>query len=176
MLNSHSRKFLDGVQLCGEGGHILLDFLFRDFGVNLRRADVLMSQNRTDRFDRHTVRQADRRGHRVTAGVPRDFFLDAADSHYFLDVVADGAVLRDGEYLAVLADTFVFLVDHLGNVEQLHLRQDRRFLAGDMNPLVIVEIRADVVLRQVVQFAVGQAREATKWQVITFRKNTEMKT
>lgn len=166
MLNSHSRKFLDGVQLCGEGGHILLDFLFRDFGVNLRRADVLMSQNRTDRFDRHTVRQADRRGHRVTAGVPRDFFLDAADSHYFLDVVADGAVLRDGEYLAVLADTFVFLVDHLGNVEQLHLRQDRRFLAGDMNPLVIVEIRADVVLRQVVQFAVGQAREAAEHEQV----------
>ena len=69
MLNSYSRKFLDGVQLCGEGAHILLDFLFRDLGVNLRRADVLMSQNRTDRFDRHTVRQADRRGHFGTGNI-----------------------------------------------------------------------------------------------------------
>lgn len=98
----------------------------------------------------------------MSSHVPRNLLLYAAQLHYLFDGSQNRAVFGYGEYLAAFAHALVLLINHFGNVEQLNLRQDRRFLAGDMNPLVIVEIRADIVVREVIQFAIGQAREARK--------------
>ena len=116
--------------------------------------------------NRHIVRQTDRRGHRVPSDVPRDLLVDAAQLHDFFDVSEDRAVLGHGKYLAAFAYSFILFIDYFRNVEQLHLRQNRRFLARDMNPLVIVEIGADIIFRQVVQLTIGQAREAAEHEQV----------
>ena len=102
----------------------------------------------------------------MTSDMPRNLLLYAAQLHYLFDGSQNRAVFGYGEYLAAFAHALVLLINHFGNVEQLNLRQDRRFLAGDMNPLVIVEIRADIVVREVIQFAIGQAREAAEHEQV----------
>lgn len=51
--------------------HVAAHFLRRDFGVDLRRADAAVSQHLRERFNRHVVRQADRRGVGMAAHVSK---------------------------------------------------------------------------------------------------------
>ena len=111
----------------------------------------------------------------MSCHMPRNLLLYAAQLHYLFDGSENRAVFGHGEYLAAFAHALVLLINHLGNVEQLNLRQDRRFLAGDMNPLVVVEIRTDIIVREIIQFAIGQARKRIENYQCSQKRNTANK-
>ena len=67
-----------------------------DFGVNLRGADIRVSEHLGKGFDGNAVGQTDFRCHSMAAGVPRNLFFDTAESDDFLDVLAGSNILRNG--------------------------------------------------------------------------------
>ena len=76
----------------------------------------------------------------------------------------------------------VFLQYGQGNGQQRDVADGRRFSAAlQLDPSFPYPPVPEIVLHQILIVQAGyigerQAGEATKWQVITFRKNTEMKT
>ena len=56
------------IQLLTQCRHILSDLIIGDAGIDLGRGDPFMSQHLADRFQRHALRERDRRGE----GVPRE--------------------------------------------------------------------------------------------------------
>lgn len=74
-----------------------------DFGVNLRGADIRVSEHLGKGFDGNAVGQTDFRRHGMAAGMPRNLFFDTAESDDFLDVLAGGNILRNGQEVILLA-------------------------------------------------------------------------
>lgn len=52
--------------------HVAAHFLGGNLRIDLRRADATVAQHLRERFDRHVVRQADRRGIGMAGGMESD--------------------------------------------------------------------------------------------------------
>ena len=83
--------------LIGECCHSLTFLFVCDFGINLCGADVRMSEHLRKGFNGNAVSQTDFRLHSVAASMPRNLFFDTAESDDFLDVLAGGNILRNGQ-------------------------------------------------------------------------------
>ena len=91
-----------------------------------------MSEHGADGFDRYAIREKYRRGCRVAALMPRDMLGDAATLGDGTDTGKARVIMRDGEYLAVLAQPTVFADYAVGDVKQADVGHHARFLAVDV--------------------------------------------
>ena len=89
-----------------------------DFSVNLRGADIRVSEHLGKGFDRNAVGQADFRCHGMATGMPRNLFFDTAESDDFLDVLAGGNILRNGQEVILLRRAIVLLDNLLRNIQK----------------------------------------------------------
>ncbi len=96
------------------------------------------------------------------------------------DVLGDAATLGDGtdpgearvvvgnrENPAVFAQPAVFVDDLFRNVKQADVGNDTRLLAVDVDPLVVVEVGSDILLREIAHVGEGQAREGAEQVEVT---------
>lgn len=97
LLYSDTIELLYLAQLIGECCHIPTFLFVCDFGINLRGADVRMSEHLRKVFNGNAVSQTDFRRHSVAAGMLRNLFFDTAESDDFLDFLAGGNILRNGQ-------------------------------------------------------------------------------
>lgn len=161
-LDGATCKFLDAVQPCGKVLHVLVELLFGDFCVYLRRFYALVSQHGTHRFNGYAVGEEHRRSCRVAALMPRDMLGDAATLGNGTDSGKARVVVGNGENPAVPAQSPVFVDDALCDVEQADIGHHARLLAVDVYPLVFVEVGMDVLFRQVAHVGERQAREGAE--------------
>ena len=76
LLFLYSHKFIR--QLLLEHLHLPVDHRLGHLRIGLRRGDAFMSQHLRERFQRHTVHQADRRGVGMAPDMEGQFLVDAA--------------------------------------------------------------------------------------------------
>ena len=145
----------------------MVELLFGDFRVYLRRFYALVSQHGADRFDGYAVGEEHRRGCRVAALMPRDMLGDAATLGDGTDSGKARVIMGYGEYPAVPAQPTVFVDDALRDVEQADVGHHARLLAVDVYPLVFVEVGADILFRQVAHIGERQAREGAEQVEVT---------
>ena len=166
-LDGATCKFLNTVQPCGKVLHVLIEFFFGYLRVNLRRLYALVSEHGADGFDGYAVREKYRRGCRVAALMPRDMLGDAATLGDGTDTGKARVIMRDGEYLAVLAQPTVFADYAVGDVKQADVGHHARFLAVDVYPLVFVEVGADILFREVAHIRERQSGESAEQVEVT---------
>ncbi|AIQ00708.1 hypothetical protein Q785_10470 [Ornithobacterium rhinotracheale ORT-UMN 88] len=166
-LDGATCKFLNTVQPCGKVLHVLIEFFFGYLRVNLRRLYALVSEHGADGFDRYAIREKYRRGCRVAALMPRDMLGDAATLGDGTDTGKARVIMRDGEYLAVLAQPTVFADYAVGDVKQADVGHHARFLAVDVYPLVFVEVGADILFREVAHIRERQPGESAEQVEVT---------
>ena len=118
-----------------------------------------MSKHGADRFDGYAVGKENCRGCRVAALMPRDMLGDAATLGDGTDTGKARVIMRNGEYLAVLAQPTVFADYAVGDVKQADVGHHARFLAVDVYPLVFVEVGADILFREVAHIRERQPGE-----------------
>ena len=109
--------------------------------------------------------------------VEGDFLVDFANGGYLFKVVVACAVARHGKHEIIFCKPLVAFDQFFG---YLHQGDVARYFglcpAGD-NPFFSVEIHTlDLVIGECLYIYVAQSGEATKCQVIPFRKNTASKT
>ena len=106
-----------------------------------------------------------------------DFLVYPANRGYLFQMVVTSAVTWHGKHEIILCKPFVAFDQFFG---YLHQGDVARYFglcpAGD-NPFFSVEIHTlDLVIGECLYIYVAQSGEATKCQVIPFRKNTASKT
>ena len=112
----------------------------------------------------------------MAAGMPRNLFFDTAESDDFLDVLAGGNILRNGQEVILLRHAIVLLDNLLRNIQKHDIGLHTCLLSLGHNPEFTVKGSLKVIFGQVLHIGKGQACETTKCQVIPFRKNTASKT
>ena len=71
-------------------------------------------------------------------------------------------LLMDGKYPAVFTQSPVLVDNPLGDVKQTDVGNDTRLLTADVDPLVVVEVGSDILLREIAHVSEGQAREGAE--------------
>ena len=99
--------------------------------------------------------------------MPRDMLGDAATLGDGTDTGKARVIMRDGEYLAVLAQPTVFADYAVGDVKQADVGHHARFLAVDVYPLVFVEVGADILFREVAHIRERQPGESAEQVEVT---------
>ena len=132
-----------------------------DFGVNLRGADICVSEHLGKGFDGNAVGQADFRRHGMAAGMPRNLLFDTAESDDFLDVFASGHIRRNGQKQVVICHTIVLLYNLLRNIQKHDIGLHTCLLSLGHNPEFTVKGSLKVIFGQVLHIGKGQAGEAT---------------
>lgn len=161
-LDGATCKFLDTVQPCGKVFHVLIELLFGNLRVNLRRFYALVSEHGTDGFYGYAVGEKHCRGCRMAALMPRDMLGDTATLGDGTDTCKARVIMRNGEYPAVTVQPTVFADYAVGDVKQADVGHHARFLAVDVYPLVFVEIGADILFREVAHIRERQPGERTE--------------
>lgn len=128
-----------------------------DFGVNLRGADVRMSEHLGKGFDGNAAGQTDFRRHSVAAGTPRNLFFDTAESDDFLDVLAGGNILRNGQEVILLRHAIVPLDNLLRNIQKHDIGLHTCLLSLGHNPEFTVKGSLKVIFGQVLHIGKGQS-------------------
>ena len=105
----------------------------------------------------------------MSCGVPCDVLGDAATLGDGSNSVQAGHVMGDGEYPAVFTQSPVLVDNPLGDVKQADVGNDTRLLAVDVDPLVVVEVGSDILLREIAHVGEGQAREGAEQVEVTVK-------
>ena len=165
--------------------HRLFQAAVHDPRIMLRHACGGMSEHDGHVLQGYIVGERDGRPESVPGNVRGQIFLYAAEIGDFLEVAVHFLVAHDRQAASFLyADRMfpVFLQYGQWNGQQRDVADGRRFSAVfQLDPSLPYPPVPEIVLYQVFTTQSGdigerQTGEATKWQVITFRKNTEMKT
>ena len=162
LLYSDTIELLYLTQFIGECRHVPTFLFVSDFGVNLRGADIRVSEHLGEGFDGNAVGQADFRRHSMTAGMPRNLFFDTAESDDFLDVLAGGNVLRNGQEVILLRHAVILLYNLLRNIQKHDVGLHTRLLPLGHNPEFTVKGSLKVILGQVLHVGKGQTRKAAE--------------
>ena len=94
--------------------------------------------------------------------MPRNLFFDTAESDDFLDVLAGGNILRNGQEVILLHHAIVLLDNLLRNVQKHDVGFHTRLLSLGHNPEFTVKGGLKIVLGQVLHIGKGQARKAAE--------------
>ena len=98
----------------------------------------------------------------MSSRVPRDMLGDAATLGDSPDSMQTGHIVGDGKYPAVFTQSPVLVDNPLGDVKQTDVGNDTRLLTADVDPLVVVEVGSDILLREIAHVSEGQAREGAE--------------
>ena len=162
LLYSDPIELLYLTQFIRECRHVPTFLFVGDFDVNLRGADICVSEHLGKGFDGNAVGQADFRRHDMAASMPRNLLFDTAESDDFLDVLASGHIRRNGQKQVVICNAIVLFDNLLRNIQKHDVGFHTRLLSLGHNPEFTVKGSLKVVFGQVLHIGKGQTCKAAE--------------
>lgn len=138
---------------------------------------MLVTEYLGERLYRAAVAEIDGRGEGVPAQVESDLLADAAGFGNLFEVLVACTVRGHGKYEIASGKSLVPFYQFLGYFHKGNVARHTGLGASGYDPLLAVEVHAlDLVMGECLYINVAKSGEATKCQVIPFRKNTASKT
>ena len=162
LLYSAPIELLYLTQFIRECRHVPTFLFVGDFGVNLRGANIRVSEHLGKGFDGNAVGQADFRRHSMAAGMPRNLLFNTAESDDFLNVLTSSYIRRNGQKQVVFCHTIVFIDNLLQNILEYDIGLHTRLLSHGHNPEFPIKGSLKVVLGQVLHDGKGQTLKQQK--------------
>ena len=133
----------------------------RNDSINLRGADILVSQQFADSFDGHPLRKGHRRRKGVAGRVESDPFGNARRGRKLLQPLVAPAVAGQTEYRFVAVCGQIAAQNGLRHSEKTHADFRTRFAAGQVDPC-LAAVLLNLPPGQVADVDIGKPREAAE--------------